>query len=208
MEVNNRSFEGHVDPDAKGTVVHLLWKVVSAIFFVQPVPVPYKVKAVLLSLFGAKVGKRVAVAQGARIKYPWRFEVGDDTWIGENARIENWVTVRLGSSVTLSQEAMLMTGNHDYKCPRFSLLLKSVEVEGGAWIGARGIVCPGVTCRSHSVLSVGSVATKDLQPYTIYQGNPAEPRRSREIRPHKDRNDHDRGHRRNDEEEGGIEHVA
>lgn len=27
--------------------------------------------------------------------------------------------------------------------------------------------------RSHSVLTVGSVASKELEPYTIYRGNPA-----------------------------------
>jgi putative colanic acid biosynthesis acetyltransferase WcaF len=35
-------------------------------------------------------------------------------------------------------------------------------------------VCPGVTARSHAVLSVGSVATRDLDAYGVYQGAPAE----------------------------------
>ena len=39
----------------------------------------------------------------------------------------------------------------------------------------------GVTMKSHSVLAVGSVATKDLEAYTIYQGNPAIPVRERVI---------------------------
>jgi putative colanic acid biosynthesis acetyltransferase WcaF len=43
------------------------------------------------------------------------------------------------------------------------------------------VVCPGVTCHSHSVLAVGSVATKDLEAYMIYQGNPAQVIRKREI---------------------------
>ena len=37
----------------------------------------------------------------------------------------------------------------------------------------RSIVCPGVTVASHAILSVGSLANKDLEPYTIYKGNPA-----------------------------------
>ncbi|MEN9345033.1 MAG: hypothetical protein RLZZ60_502, partial [Bacteroidota bacterium] len=36
-------------------------------------------------------------------------------------------------------------------------------------------------CHSHSVLSVMSVANKDLQAYTIYKGNPAEPIKERTI---------------------------
>ena len=40
-------------------------------------------------------------------------------------------------------------------------------------MGAGAIVTLGVTFRSHAVLAAGSVATKDLDAYTIYQGNPA-----------------------------------
>ena len=43
----------------------------------------------------------------------------------------------------------------------------------GSWIGAKGIIGPGVTLGSHAVLSLGAVATKDLEPYTVYSGNPA-----------------------------------
>jgi putative colanic acid biosynthesis acetyltransferase WcaF len=43
------------------------------------------------------------------------------------------------------------------------------------------MVMLGVSLRSHSVLSAGSVATKDLEPYMIYQGNPAQPVRERVI---------------------------
>jgi glycosyltransferase involved in cell wall biosynthesis len=38
-----------------------------------------------------------------------------------------------------------------------------------------------VTLKNHSVLAVGSVATKDLGAYTIYQGNPAVAVRERVI---------------------------
>ena len=50
----------------------------------------------------------------------------------------------------------------------------------GTWCSVL-LVMLGVTLRSHSVLSAGSVATKDLEPYTIYQGNPAMPVRERII---------------------------
>jgi putative colanic acid biosynthesis acetyltransferase WcaF len=33
------------------------------------------------------------------------------------------------------------------------------------------------------VLAAGSMASKDLEPYTIYQGNPAQPVRERIIDP-------------------------
>ena len=42
-------------------------------------------------------------------------------------------------------------------------------------------MCPGVTCGVNSVLSTGSVATSDLKPNAVYQGNPATEVRKRII---------------------------
>ncbi len=81
--------------------------------------------------------------------------------------------VVIGKHVCISQEAMLLTGNHNYKKPTFDLITRPIVLEDGSWIGAKAIVCPGVTVASHAILSVGSVATKDMETYMIYQGNPA-----------------------------------
>jgi putative colanic acid biosynthesis acetyltransferase WcaF len=51
--------------------------------------------------------------------------------------------------------------------------IAEIGLEDGVWIGAKSVVCPGVTCKTHSVLAVQSVAAKDLDAFTIYQGNPA-----------------------------------
>jgi putative colanic acid biosynthesis acetyltransferase WcaF len=89
--------------------------------------------------------------------------------------------VKIGDNVCISQGAMLLCGNHDYKKPTFDLITGPITLEEGVWIGAKSTVCPGVTCRSHAVLSVGSVASKDLDPYGIYRGNPAVKERERKI---------------------------
>ena len=81
----------------------------------------------------------------------------------------------------MSQGAYLLTGNHNYTLPYFDLIVKPIILEEGVWVGAKSIVCPGVTCKSHAVLSAGSVATKDMDPYTIFQGNPASRVKERKI---------------------------
>jgi putative colanic acid biosynthesis acetyltransferase WcaF len=81
--------------------------------------------------------------------------------------------VKIGNHVCISQGAMLLTGNHDFTKTTFDLIVKPIVLEEGVWIGAKAVVCPGVTCFSHSVLSVNSVATKNLITHKIYQGNPA-----------------------------------
>ena len=60
-------------------------------------------------------------------------------------------------------------------------MLGEISLEDGVWIGAKATVCLNVTCKSHSVLSVNSVAIHDLESYSIYQGNPAVRKRDRQI---------------------------
>lgn len=131
------------------------------------------IKVVILRLFGAKVGKNVVIKPHVNIKYPWRLTIGDNVWIGENAWIDNLADVTIGDNVCISQGAMLLCGNHNYKKTTFDLMIGEIKLEEGVWVGAQSVVCPGVTMKSHSVLAVGSIATKDCEAYAIYQGNPA-----------------------------------
>ena len=95
--------------------------------------------------------------------------------------IDNLEEVSIGKNCCLSQGSMLLSGNHDYKKKSFDLIVKDIILEDGVWIGAHAIVTPGVKCHSHSVLAVKSVASSDLDDYSIYRGNPAEKIREREI---------------------------
>jgi putative colanic acid biosynthesis acetyltransferase WcaF len=159
----------------------LLWYLASRVFINTYIPYPMFVKRAVLGIFGARIGKNVVVKPKVNIKYPWFLIVGNDVWIGEKVWIDNLALVTLGANVCLSQECYLLTGNHDYTKSTFDLIVKSVHIEDGAWIGAKAIVCPGVTVGSHAVLAVNSVATKDLLSFGIYKGNPATYIKKREL---------------------------
>ncbi len=158
----------------------LLWYFTSIIFISSGL-IPFSsIIVFILRLFGAKIGKDVRIKPGIYIHYPWKLIIGDHSWLAA-CRIENLAIVTIGKNVCISQEAMLLTGNHDYKKSSFDLITKPINLEEGAWVGARAIVCPGIIIKSHAVLTVGSIATKDLEPYSIYQGNPALKIKDREI---------------------------
>lgn len=139
-------------------------------------------KCALLRLFGAKVGQGVVIKPRVNIKYPWFLSLGDNAWIGEGVWIDNLANVSLGANACVSQEAYLLTGNHDYSDPFFGLIVSEIVIEDGAWIGARAVVCPGVRVAEYSVIAVGSVISRDTMPYGIYRGIPAEKVRERVIR--------------------------
>lgn len=138
-------------------------------------------KVWLLRCFGAEIGQQVTIKPGVQVKFPWRLIVGDYVWIGENAWLDNVASITIESHVCLSQDAYLCTGNHDYSDRNFKLISAPIHLEQGSWIAARSVVGPGVTVGAGAVLALASVTGRNLQPMTIYAGNPAQPLRKRII---------------------------
>ncbi|WP_394994203.1 WcaF family extracellular polysaccharide biosynthesis acetyltransferase [Emticicia sp.] len=165
----------------RGFLMSVLWFLVNNVFIKSYLLIPVALKLMVLRLFGAKIGKNVMMKHGINIKYPWNLEIGNNVWLGECLWIDNLGKVKIGDNACLSQGSMLLSGNHDYSKETFDLMIKDIIIEEGVWIGAKAVVCGGVTCYSHSVLSVNSVATKNLESYSIYQGNPAQRIRERNI---------------------------
>lgn len=162
-------------------VKRLCWYVVNAVFFNSAFPV-MSVKRGLLRLFGARIGNGVVIKPFVNIKYPWNLRVGNHVWIGERVWIDNLGFVVLNDNSCVSQGAMLLCGNHHYKKVAFDLIVGNITIEEGAWIGAMCVVCPGVKVGSHAVLTVGSIATSHLLPWSVYQGNPAQKIKDRVIK--------------------------
>jgi len=158
-----------------------IWFFINGLIFINPLVPVNGLKIWLLRLFGAKVGQGVVIKPNVNIKYPWLLTIGNHVWIGEKVWIDSLAPIVIHDHVTLSQGAMLLTGSHNYKAQTFDLMVNKIILEEGVWIGAQAVVCPGVTCYTHSILAVGSVATTNLAPYFIYQGNPAEKKRERII---------------------------
>jgi len=159
----------------------IFWYFINALF-IRPSIFPFMgFKLFLLRLFGAKIGKRTCLKPCVLIKSPWNLVIGDNCWIGEKVWIDNLDKVEIGNNVCISQGALLLTGNHDYKTTSMPYRNAPIIIEDGAWIGGRAIVCSGVTVHTNAILTVGSVATKDMEPNGIYQGNPALKIRERKI---------------------------
>lgn len=153
----------------------IAWYIISLFFFQNSLLIPTSLKSKLLRLFGATIGKNVNFKPSIQIKYPWKLSIGDNSWIGEDVWIDNLEPVVIGENCCLSQGAMILTGSHDPMKSTFDYIGLPVTLQDGVWIGAKAVVSLGVVCGSHSLLSVGSVVEKDMEPYVIYKGNPAMP---------------------------------
>ena len=150
-----------------------IWLVVGLVLF-RLCPFSFSaLKRVVLRAFGATIGKNVTIKPRVNITFPWKLSVGDHVWLGEECWLLNLERIIIASNVCISQRTVLCTGSHNYKKSTFDLITRPIKVEDGAWVGAGCWVGPGVTLGSHAVLTLGSVATKNLAANGIYQGNPA-----------------------------------
>jgi putative colanic acid biosynthesis acetyltransferase WcaF len=168
---NNENFER-----GRPRLVELLWVLASSLFFASWIP-GSRPRVAVLRLFGADVGTGVVIKPRVKIKFPWKLKVGDHSWIGEDVWIDNLASVHVGNHCCISQGAYLCTGSHDWSKDTFDLKVGAITLQDGVWIAARAVVAPGVTAGAGAVLGLGSVATGDLAPSTVYLGAPA-----REIR--------------------------
>ncbi|HEY4109845.1 WcaF family extracellular polysaccharide biosynthesis acetyltransferase [Puia sp.] len=173
-KVNNAAYRTTIAIGAS-RLKQVTWYFTNLVFFTNPFNVLSSLKVSLLKAFGARVGVGVVIKPSVNIKFPWKLQVGDHTWIGEDVWIDNLSDVTIGSHVTLSQGCLLLTGSHDAARETFDFLSQPIVLEDGVWIGARAVVGGGARCGTHSILGINSVAESDLEPYTIYKGNPAIP---------------------------------
>ena len=135
------------------------WYFFNVVFLLNPMNPFSGLRKLVLRMFGAKIGEGVVIKPRVNVKYPWKLEIGNHVWIGEQVWIDNLGEVKIGDNSCLSQGAMLLCGNHNYKKEAFDLIVSPITLEDGVWIGAHAVVSPGVHCHSHAILAVNSVST-------------------------------------------------
>lgn len=151
----------------------LVWNLVWAIFYrCSPRPL-HAWRAMLLRLFGAQLGPNCHFYPKSKVWAPWNLICADQVTAGDDAEIYNPAPVTLGSHAILSQEAYLCGATHDYDDPAFPLIAYRMQIGAYAWVCARASVAPGVQLGEGAVLGLGSVATRDLEPWSVYAGVPA-----------------------------------
>jgi putative colanic acid biosynthesis acetyltransferase WcaF len=130
-------------------------------------------RAFLLRAFGAEIGPNCHFYPQSKVWAPWNLICADQVTAGDGAEIYNPAPVTFGSHAILSQEAYVCGATHDYDDPGFPLMAFAMSFGPYSWICARASVAPGVNVGEGAVLGLGSVATRNLEPWTVYAGVPA-----------------------------------
>jgi putative colanic acid biosynthesis acetyltransferase WcaF len=159
-------------------VVQLWWIVQSTLFGWSP-QFLYEWRNFLLRLFGAQIGKGVKIRSSARITYPWKLEIGNHSWVGDDTELYTLGTVKIGNNVAIAHRVYLCTGTHDYQAIAFDIKSYDVVIEDEVWIPNDVFVAPGVTIGRGTVVGVRSTVLHDLPAGKICYGSPAKPIKDR-----------------------------
>lgn len=129
-------------------------------------------------------GKNVILHKPALCSNPGNLYMYDNTSI-----MKNWTLISDTGKFIMKEKSIaapnltVITGNHnrlvghtleDCIANRLADIEKDVVVEEEVWLGANVTILPGVTIGRGTTVAAGSVVTKDLPPYTLCAGIPAQ----------------------------------
>jgi putative colanic acid biosynthesis acetyltransferase WcaF len=140
-----------------------MWWLCRSLLFAPWFPVPSSLKVAALRVFGAKVGSGVVIRSRVNITFPWKLEIGDHVWIGDEVLILSLDRVKIGSNVCLSQRTFLCTGSHDFRAEGFDLITKPIEIGDSCWIAACAFVGPGARVPSGTMVKAGERWLENLR---------------------------------------------
>ncbi|MFL5731031.1 MAG: putative colanic acid biosynthesis acetyltransferase [Cytophagaceae bacterium] len=165
----------------RNALVVQLWWLTDSLFFRPSPQLFYGWRRFLLRLFGAKIGRKAIIRPTARITYPWKLSIGDNSWIGDDVVLYSLGNISIGKNSVVSQKSYLCAASHDYMKPSFDIFSSPVTIEDEVWIATDVFVGPGVSIGKASVIGARSSVFRSIEGGFIYAGNPLRQIRKRET---------------------------
>ena len=139
------------------------------------------------------IGKNFHVGRGVFLWAKHNISIGDNFYIGKYSIIE--CDAKIGNNVIFANHVSLI-GRYDHNYQQIGVPIRlasqirdadynwkgldqNIIIEDDVWIGLGSIILSGVKVGAGSIIGAGSVVTKNVEPYSIYGGNPAKKIRNR-----------------------------
>jgi maltose O-acetyltransferase len=152
-------------------------------------------------LFRINIGKQSHIHWLARFNQPSGVEIGDNCTIGNDAFLDGSFSrvcsvgtsrfgkvvsyakefinntnrpLKIGNNVSIAGEVRIFTMEHNIDSPDFAEVGGSVVIDDFAVVGTRVTILPGIHIGKGAVIASGAVVTKDVPPFTVVGGVPAQ----------------------------------
>lgn len=168
------------DRGRPGWVVLVWWFVQAIAFPLTPHPMN-SLRTSLLRLFGARIGQGVVIRPTARFTFPWKVEIGDYSWVGDDVVFYSLDQIRVGQHSVISQNCYLCTGSHNFRDVAFGLIIAPITIGNGVWVASDCFVAPGTIIGSNAVIGARSSVMSNIPAQQVCWGNPCRPHHLRTM---------------------------
>lgn len=132
----------------------------------------------------------VHIGIGSTLWAPHSLVVGSDVYIGKRCTIE--VDGRIGAGTLIANDVGIV-GRRDHDMRAVGVAIRRapwvgesdgpqsgvIDIGPDVWVGYGAVLLAPVTVGRGAVIGAGAVVTRDVAPYSVVAGNPAEHRRWR-----------------------------
>jgi putative colanic acid biosynthesis acetyltransferase WcaF len=167
---------------AKNAITVQIWWIIQATFFAGSPQFLYGWRRFLLRLFGAKIGKNVIIRPSAKITYPWKLTIDDNSWIGDDVGLYTLGEIEIGKNTVISQKSYLCAASHDYTKETFDIYEQKIVIEDEVWIATDVFIAPGITIGMGAVIGARSTVLSDMPAGMVCVGYPAKPIKPRIVK--------------------------
>lgn len=134
----------------------------------------HSVRKIAYILSGMRIGPHSTIHMWAGLFQPKNIEIGEGTIIGNHVFLDGRAPITIGNNVDIASEVMIYNSEHDVNSVDFHARESKVIIEDYVFIGPRAIILPGVKIGIGAVIGAGAVVTKDVSPFAIVGGVPAQ----------------------------------
>jgi putative colanic acid biosynthesis acetyltransferase WcaF len=166
--------------------LRLVWNVAAFFLFkpfILPLFNPWRV--LLLRVFGARIGLKCSVDSSVKIWAPWNLQMEDCTLLAQHVVCYNPGKITLRTQTVISQYTYLCSASHDIHSSGHELIRAPIEIKDQVWVAVDAFIGPGVTVGQGAVVAARAVVFKDVEPWTVVAGNPAQFRKKRVVHANK-----------------------
>ncbi len=145
----------------------MAWALVEPLLVRNSLQLSSRLRVAVLRFFGASIGSGVITRPGLRVRFPWKLEVGDRSWLGEDVWLHNQDRLLIGADVVVSQGSFVTTGTHAFRTD-MALKTRPIHIRDGAWLTSRSIVLGGVTVGESALVLPNTVVRRDVPANAIF----------------------------------------
>jgi acetyltransferase-like isoleucine patch superfamily enzyme len=131
--------------------------------------------------FGKKIGKKSYIHTPVKFFNLSKIYIGDNTTINPGCYLDGRKGLFIHNNVMIAHDVKMYTLGHDIDSADMKEKGKTVVIEDDAVIFSGAMIMPGVTIGRGAAVYPGAVVTRDVSPYAVVGGNPAQFIRNRSM---------------------------